>query len=311
MTSLDPHPSTWSGSILLVDSYDSYIFNIYALIANALPRARLIVIRNDQLTIHALLPFLHTFDWCVLGPGPGSPACAKDVGILPDIWNLPKDQLLPTFGICLGMQTFCLNFGGQLRRLRHPVHGQISTIHFVQDPLFKDHSTLSVVRYHSFCVDLTPDSILQPLGWANDVDGPVLMAVRHPHYPFYGVQYHPESLFSTQGMTTILNFWKIAIEFNRKHRTVHTPLEDHWHHLYHAPLPLIPHSLVDQTHHQLKFYTHEKNNIHYFRKLKLDISAIDIVESLHLDQLSSCAILDSAVAPGRFSILGVPSEGTY
>ncbi|KAG4303011.1 hypothetical protein PCANB_000693 [Pneumocystis canis] len=313
MTYPDLNPTTWTGTILLVDSYDSYIFNIYGLIKKALPRAHLIIIRNDEFNIHTLRPFLNAFDWCVLGPGPGSPACEKDIGILPNIWNLPKDQLLPTFGICLGMQTLCLNFGGRLRRLEHPAHGIISEIHFIQDPLFNDHSTLSVVRYHSFCVDITPEFTLKPLGWAHDIDGPVLMAVRHPHYPFYGVQYHPESLFSTQGVTTILNFWKIAIQYNQQHRTVRTPLKDNWHYLYHAPLPLIPPPPVEQAHHKFnnKIYTNKTNNIHHFLKFQLDISTIEIAEYLHLEQYSSCAILDSAVAPGRFSILGVPSEGQY
>ncbi|KAG5518643.1 hypothetical protein PMAC_002612 [Pneumocystis sp. 'macacae'] len=352
---------SWKGRVLVVDSYDSYIFNICDLIEKALPKAKIFVIRNDQLDIETLMPQLSAFDWCVLGPGPGSPVCPKDIGILPKIWALPDTQLLPTLGICLGMQTLCLHFGGRLQRLTHPAHGVVTTIDLLPDPLFgwkhkkeqhrnkeqldnilddlsndpddlcnkledigdisndvqqkgapneaKDQSKskkLTVVRYHSFSININETSELKALAWANDPDGPVLMAVRHRQKPFYGMQYHPESLFSLQGKSLILNFWRIAITFNRKYRPHRTPLSNNWYYLHQRPMPLLTSgNILNQT------SITKQIGKEYFQVLQLDMSAVEIAECLQLNQLPLSAIIESAAKPGRFSILGVPSNGHY
>ncbi|KAG4304887.1 hypothetical protein PORY_001562 [Pneumocystis oryctolagi] len=336
--------ASWEGRILVIDSYDSYIFNICNLIATVLPRAHIFVIRNDQFDIATLIPQLSAFDWCVLGPGPGSPACAADVGVLPGIWTLPNSQLLPTLGICLGMQTLSLCFGGRLKHLSQPAHGIITKIHLFPDPLFgqkyqKDRSQendlydilsnlndinndiqnqdvpcdpqnshppehITVVRYHSFHVDIDGVPDLKALAWADDAKESVLMAVRHRQKPFYGLQYHPESFFSTHGISVILNFWKIAAAFNQKFRPHRSPLSDDWRHLHQISVPLLR---LNKTHYK----TLEKQTEICFQVLHLDISAIEVAEHLQLDKLSCSAILESITKPGRFSILGAPSDGHY
>ncbi|KTW26521.1 aminodeoxychorismate synthase [Pneumocystis jirovecii RU7] len=358
---------SWEGRVLVVDSYDSYIFNICCLIEKALPKAKIFVIRNNQLDMETLIPQLSAFDWCVLGPGPGSPICSADIGILPAIWALPDTQLLPTLGICLGMQTMCLHFGGRLQRLIHPAHGIITAIDLIPDPLFGKHKKkqyksnshclnkdqqqrnvlddlysdpddlcsdledigdisnntqeqeipnntksqnelkkLTVVRYHSFSVNIDGIHELKALAWANDTDGPVLMAARHRQKPFYGMQYHPESLFSMQGKSLILNFWRIAIAFNRKHRPHRTPLSNDWYYLDQKPVPLLA---SDKMHNKTKMT--EQVEEKHFQVLQLDISAVEIAEYLQLNKLPYNAIMESTAKPGKFSILGVPSDGHY
>ena len=104
---------------------------------------------------------------------------------------LPSSSLLPVFGVCLGLQSLVLEFGGTLKRLNVVKHGQISHIQHDNTGLYKNVGSVSAVRYHSLHVVLNGDEPLQPLAWADDGEenGKVLMAVKHVSKPFWAVQY--------------------------------------------------------------------------------------------------------------------------
>ena len=154
--------------ILLIDSYDSFSYNLYQFVGEIAPDIK--VIRNDKMTVEeikALNP-----DRIILSPGPGSP---EDAGI-----TYAKELM----------------------------HGKQSDVKFDTDcPLFKGCPEIALVaRYHSLAADI--DTIPEELKiTALTIDGEV-MAVRHKAYPIYGVQFHPESIMTTNGKQMLKNFIK-------------------------------------------------------------------------------------------------------
>ncbi|KAH9081732.1 para-aminobenzoate synthase [Lactarius deliciosus] len=202
-----------SPRILLIDSYDSFTFNLAALCRKAIPDSHIHIIRNDQLTIHTLISILPYFSAVVVGPGPGSPEVPEDIGVIPQLWKLPDHLLVPIFGVCLGLQSLAIEFGAQLKRLNVVKHGQISQIHHNGTDLFKGVEEVHAVRYHSLHVILPIDGDLESLAWADDgaENGQVVMSVRHKSRPFLAVQYHPESARTSGGGLRVLqNFWRLA-----------------------------------------------------------------------------------------------------
>ncbi len=152
------------------------------------------IIKNDDLTIEALRPHLPYFSCVVVGPGPGSPSIAKDIGLVRDLWQL-KEDVLPVFGVCLGLQSLAIANGATLKRLHRVKHGQISQIHHTATDIFDSVGSIRAVRYHSLHVELKTDGDVEELAWADDEEnGRVVMGIRHRHRPFWAVQYHPESV---------------------------------------------------------------------------------------------------------------------
>jgi para-aminobenzoate synthetase len=106
--------------ILYVDAYDSFSNNIVALLKTSID-ANVHSVKIDDSDLFelgnekSLGNYLSRFDAVVIGPGPGNPTLQKDVGWINQIWKLPDSQLLPVFGICLGFQSLCNAFGGQVR----------------------------------------------------------------------------------------------------------------------------------------------------------------------------------------------------
>lgn len=184
-----------------------------------MPSSQIYIVRNDTLSYETLLSVLPYFSAVVVGPGPGSPANDNDVGIIKKLWTLPDSHLLPVFGVCLGFQSLAIAFGGSLRTMSVVKHGMISRIEHVGRDVFEGVTEeMEATRYHSLCVDVVstqcPD--LDPLAWADDgpENGRVLMAARHRHKPFWGVQYHPESVCTRGGGDEIIrNFWKLALDW--------------------------------------------------------------------------------------------------
>lgn len=153
------------------------------------------------------------FDAVIVGPGPGSPDDEKAVGVIGQLWKVADENLLPIFGVCLGLQSLGVEFGATLKRLSVVKHGQISRIHHVGTGLFKGVSNVDAVRYHSLHVELPPAGDLEQLGWSDDGEenGVVVMALKHKSKPFWAVQYHPESVCTEGGgFNVIANFWRLA-----------------------------------------------------------------------------------------------------
>ncbi|KAI5210718.1 para-aminobenzoate synthase [Aureobasidium subglaciale] len=225
--------------LLFLDAYDSFSNNIINLLQQDL-NATVEVIKiddkrfstGDNACFHA---FLRRFDAVVAGPGPGDPRNLNDLGLIAKLWNLPEDISLPVLGICLGFQSLALAFGGTAGRLQQPRHGLVTEVSHQGQSLFKDIDVLMATQYHSLHVKLghgvaktsaelwkpTLDcQDIVPLAWdlSDDQNGPILMGIRHATKPFYGVQYHPESICtSSAGAQIIHNWWSEAFAW-RVHR---------------------------------------------------------------------------------------------
>jgi anthranilate synthase component 2 len=186
--------------ILLIDSYDSFSYNLYQLVGEIDPDIK--VIRNDEMTteeIRNLNP-----NGIILSPGPGRP---EDAGVIIEtVRSLGKD--IPILGVCLGNQAICAAFGATITYAKKLMHGKQSAVKFdTACPLFKGcPETAFVARYHSLAADAAtiPDELKIT---ALTTDGEI-MAVQHSKYPIYGVQFHPESIMTPDGRQMLKNFIK-------------------------------------------------------------------------------------------------------
>jgi anthranilate synthase/aminodeoxychorismate synthase-like glutamine amidotransferase len=180
--------------ILLVDNYDSFTYNLAHLFGEL--GAEVSVRRNDAIdaeTAERLAP-----SHLVISPGPGRPA---DAGATPEIVRRLAPST-PTLGVCLGHQALAQAFGGRVK-LNPPVHGKATTIEHDGRTIFRGLSSpLTVGRYHSLVVDpALPDCLEESAR-----GGGVLMGLRHRELPAEGVQFHPESVLTDQGMRLLENF---------------------------------------------------------------------------------------------------------
>jgi anthranilate synthase component 2 len=184
--------------ILLIDNYDSFSYNLYQLIGEVNPDIK--VVRNDKITVEEIQTL--SPECIILSPGPGKP---KDAGICIDVVKNFHDKI-PILGVCLGHQSICEAFGGTVSHAKRLMHGKSSEISLDYDFIFKGlPSEITVGRYHSLSLvgDTLPDS-LEIISKAKD-DGEI-MAVKHKDFNVYGLQFHPESILTPDGLTIIKNF---------------------------------------------------------------------------------------------------------
>ena len=184
--------------ILLIDNYDSFSYNLFQLIGEINPDIQ--VSRNDKITIEEIRKL--DPECIILSPGPGKP---ENAGICIDIVKEFHDTI-PILGVCLGHQAICTALGGTVSHAKRLMHGKSSGISLDYDYIFKGlPSEISVGRYHSLSLvqDTLPDC-LEIISKARD-DGEV-MAVKHKDYNVYGLQFHPESILTPDGLTIMENF---------------------------------------------------------------------------------------------------------
>lgn len=184
--------------ILLIDNYDSFSYNLYQLIGQV--NRDIEVYRNDKITadeIKDLNP-----EAIILSPGPGRP---EDAGICVDVVRKFYDKI-PILGVCLGHQAICDAFGGKISYARKLMHGKSSTAKLNKDPIFKGlNDEIAVGRYHSLSlVENTLPKDLKII--SKTVDNGEIMAIKHKKYNVYGLQFHPESILTPDGITIIENF---------------------------------------------------------------------------------------------------------
>ena len=186
--------------ILLIDNYDSFSYNLYQLIGEV--THDISVKRNDKISIEEIKELAPQA--IILSPGPGRP---ENAGICIEAVREFHDKI-PILGVCLGHQAICTAFGGKVSHAKRLMHGKSSDISLDYDYIFKSlPSQISVGRYHS--LSLIEDSLpecLDVISKSND-DGEV-MAVKHKDYNVYGLQFHPESILTRDGLTIIKNFFE-------------------------------------------------------------------------------------------------------
>ncbi|WP_297827347.1 aminodeoxychorismate/anthranilate synthase component II [uncultured Methanobrevibacter sp.] len=184
--------------ILLIDNYDSFSYNLFQLVGEL--NSDISVYRNDKITIEEIENL--DPEAIILSPGPGKP---ENAGICIDIVKEFHDRI-PILGVCLGHQSICAAFGGRISYAKRLMHGKSSKISLDYDFIFKGLPTeISVGRYHSLSLaEDTLPSCLEIISKSRD-DGEV-MAVKHKDFNVYGLQFHPESILTPDGLTIIENF---------------------------------------------------------------------------------------------------------
>ena len=184
--------------ILLIDNYDSFSYNLFQLVGEVNPDIQ--VYRNDKITIDEIRNL--NPECIILSPGPGKP---ENAGICIDIVKEFHDKI-PILGVCLGHQAICAAFGGEISHAKRLMHGKSSRISLDYDFIFKGlPSEISVGRYHS--LSLVKDTLPQCLEIiSKSKDDGEIMAVKHKDFNVYGLQFHPESILTPDGLTIIRNF---------------------------------------------------------------------------------------------------------
>ena len=211
-------------TILIIDNYDSFTFNLYQYCGEILNEydleniTEITVKRNDQLTINDVKKL--DPKKIIISPGPGSPEDKKYFGICNNI-ILELGPYIPILGICLGMQGIVNAYGGKIIHASEPMHGKTSFLLHDESGIHKNiPQNIEIMRYHSLIVDrkTLPDCfIVNGISQDHEVDQKLknlkkitikndIMAVSHKSYPIYGIQYHPESFGSEGGKEILRNF---------------------------------------------------------------------------------------------------------
>jgi len=188
--------------ILLIDNYDSFVYNLYQFIAVEDPDVRLV--RNDRITPEEVLDMKP--DAIVISPGPGKPS---DAGVCIELIRQLKGRI-PILGVCLGHQAIGEAFGATVTHASRLMHGKTSLLTDVADDIiFKGiKKPVQVARYHSLSVQ--ESTLPEELEVTARSDDGELMAMRHREYPIYGLQFHPESVMTPDGSAMIRNFLEAA-----------------------------------------------------------------------------------------------------
>ncbi len=190
--------------ILLIDNYDSFSYNLVQMFGELNPDIR--VIRNDEMTTEEIRELSPSH--IILSPGPGYP---KDAGVCEDVVK-KLSGTIPILGVCLGHQGICEVFGAEITHARKLMHGKQSLLAIdVSDPIFHGlPKQILAARYHSLIA--AKDSLPPYLTVIGTDDMGEIMAVKHKEYPLYGLQFHPESILTPDGMTILKNFLSIHIK---------------------------------------------------------------------------------------------------
>jgi len=182
--------------ILVIDNYDSFTYNLVQYLKD-LSSGEVVVKRNDEIEIEAI----EAFDKILISPGPGLP---KNAGIIKNVikhFGSSKSIL----GVCLGMQAIAEVYGGSLVNLKEVYHGVSSSMSIEKDDsLFESISSPTEVgRYHSWAMK---DEGLTELEIIARTEDNCIMAIRHKEFNVKGVQFHPESVLTSEGKRMIKNW---------------------------------------------------------------------------------------------------------
>ncbi len=190
-------PTARGARILVVDNYDSFVFNLVQYLYQL--GAECEVLRNDEVSLdHAL----DGFDGVLLSPGPGTP---EDAGVCVEMVGTCARAGVPVFGVCLGLQSIAVAYGAVVSRAPELLHGKTSAVMHEGSGVFAGlPSPYTATRYHSLAVERdTVPSELEVTAWTG---GGVVMGLRHRDLPVEGVQFHPESVLTEWGHRMLANW---------------------------------------------------------------------------------------------------------
>lgn len=193
--------------ILVVDNYDSFVFNLVQYLGQLGTRAD--VWRNDDERLTApgaLAAVAKDYDGILLSPGPGTPERA---GVSIDLVRACADTQTPLLGVCLGHQSIGVAFGATVDRAPELLHGKTSLVHHngtgvlagLPDPF-------TATRYHSLTV--LPETMPAELEPTGHTESGIVMALRHAELPIHGVQFHPESVLTQGGHRMLANWLSVC-----------------------------------------------------------------------------------------------------
>jgi anthranilate synthase component 2 len=184
--------------VVVVDNYDSFTYNLVQYLGEL--GAAVTVMRNDVVAVNAIAAARP--DRIVISPGPGRP---EDAGVTMEVIRQLGPET-PILGVCLGHQAIGAAFGGSVVRATTPMHGKTSTIEHNGRGLFTGLTApFPASRYHSLVV--AEDGLPEELEVTARTQGDgVIMGLRHRTLPIHGVQFHPESILTGEGMRILRNF---------------------------------------------------------------------------------------------------------
>jgi anthranilate synthase/aminodeoxychorismate synthase-like glutamine amidotransferase len=184
--------------VFVLDNYDSFTYNLVQYLGEL--GADVVVRRNDEVTVDEIIAMKP--ERIVLSPGPGRP---EDAGIMMDVIRRMGEKT-PIFGVCLGHQAIGAVFGGNVVRASAPMHGKTSTIEHNSRGVFTGLTgPFDASRYHSLVV--AEEGLPAELEvTARTQDDGVIMGLRHRTWPVHGVQFHPESILTSEGRRILRNF---------------------------------------------------------------------------------------------------------
>jgi len=187
--------------IFVLDNYDSFTYNLVQYLGEL--GQEVVVRRNDQITVDELDDMRP--ERIVVSPGPCTP---QEAGISIDLIKHFTGRV-PVLGVCLGHQALGAAFGGDVVRAKTLMHGKVSKVEHDGRKLFKNVvSPMQATRYHSLIVaEKTLPRELEVSAWTTEAEGTrVIMGLRHRTEPVEGVQFHPESVLTTEGRKMLKNF---------------------------------------------------------------------------------------------------------
>ena len=187
--------------ILLIDNYDSFSNNLYQYVGTINPDTK--VIRNDAYTCEEIEKMKPSH--IILSPGPGRPS---DAGVCEDVIRYFKEKV-PILGVCLGHQAICEVFGATITYAKELMHGKQSVADVDTDcTIFKGlGDKIKIARYHSLAAE--EREFPKDLNIVARTEDGEIMAVEHKEYDIFGLQFHPESIMTPDGMKMLENFFEI------------------------------------------------------------------------------------------------------
>ncbi|MBL1210827.1 aminodeoxychorismate synthase [Geminocystis sp. GBBB08] len=275
---------------LIIDNYDSFTYNIYQLLAQV-NGEKPIVITNNELSWREIKEL--NVDNIIISPGSGNPENKEDFGICGEVL---LNANIPVLGVCLGHQGLGYFYGAKITRSRQPFHGRISKIYHQQDSILSNiPSPFSVVRYHSLMIDYPLPSDLEIIAKTEDN---LIMGIKHKYKPFWGVQFHPESIGSEYGKELLINFQHLTKIY---HRSVDNNIQNY------PKFYLIDNLINKETNQQNKlFITNNKKYQVYCKKLDIFVDSAITFQEIYSKSDHSFWLDSSMVEEGlsRFSYMG-------